>query len=506
MAIKLKNRKTVEFGDFQTPLQVCFDVCTLLSRTGLQPATVVEPTCGVGNFLLAALQVFSTIDFALGMEINTTYVTEARNALQDLPSARRATVTQHDFFQADWSSLLANAHSPILVLGNPPWVTNAELGRLGSSNLPEKSNVHQHGGFDALTGKSNFDISEWILLKVAAWLQDRGGTMAMLCKTAVARKILAHCWKESLSLRRSDIYSIDAAAIFGATVDACLLVCDYGSGAVSLDCAIHPALTFEVSRTIGSRDGLLLADVAKYEKWKHLIGSDGPRWRSGIKHDCAEVMELTEDGRGLHNGLGESIEIEDTYCFPMLKSSEIAAPLQAAPSRRMVVTQMSVGDDTSNIRNTAPRTWDYLNAHAERLDRRRSTIYRNRPRFAVFGVGPYSFAPWKVGISGMYKQLLFKPIPPFGNKPVVLDDTAYFLPCSTKEQCNYLCELLNSPTAREFFEAFVFWDSKRPITVEVLSRLDLRSLAQQLGSSATFDRLVLHDFPRQAEAQASLIF
>jgi hypothetical protein len=41
--------------------------------------------------------------------------------------------------------------------------------------------------------------------------------------------------------------------------------------------------------------------------------------------------------------------------------------------------------------------------------------------------------------------------------------------------------LLHSEQACDYFNAFAFWDAKRPITVEVLSRLDLRALAREHG-------------------------
>jgi hypothetical protein len=44
-----------------------------------------------------------------------------------------------------------------------------------------------------------------------------------------------------------------------------------------------------------------------------------------------------------------------------------------------------------------------------------------------------------------------------------------------------LHELLQSSQARQFLGAFIFWDSKRPITSEVLGRLDLLALAAELG-------------------------
>ena len=66
-------------------------------------------------------------------------------------------------------------------------------------------------------------------------------------------------------------------------------------------------------------------------------------------------------------------------------------------------------------------------------------------------------------------------------KPVMLDDTCYFIPCKTEEEAVCISEMLNSDIAREFYSAFIFWDAKRPVTIEILQRLDLLSLAAELG-------------------------
>jgi hypothetical protein len=120
-------------------------------------------------------------------------------------------------------------------------------------------------------------------------------------------------------------------------------------------------------------------------------------------------------------------------------------------------------------------------------------VYRNRPRFSIFGVGDYTFSPHKVAIAGFYKRLSFRRLGSFQGKPTVLEDTAYFLPCRTKKEAAYLCSLLDSEPAQEFYSAFIFWDAKRPITAEVLRRLDLRRLAAQLGSQSEFDGYCLRN-------------
>jgi hypothetical protein len=120
--------------------------------------------------------------------------------------------------------------------------------------------------------------------------------------------------------------------------------------------------------------------------------------------------------------------------------------------------------------------------HADRLDRRASSIYRNRPRFSIFGVGKYTFAPWKVAISGFYKQLIFTKLGQYAGKPIVLDDTCYFLPCASEAEADELMRLLNGPVARDYLSSLIFWDTKRPITAEILQTLDLDRLAQESGA------------------------
>ena len=486
MARTSKSKRAAEFGDFQTPMPLARKVCATLLRQGLEPATILEPTCGEGAFLRAALEGFATASKALGLEINPSYVEFARAQLRNSPYQSKAEILKRDFFATDWCRLIATLSEPILVIGNPPWVTKAALGVLGSSNLPDKSNFQSHTGLDAITGKSNFDIAEWMLIKLLDCLNGREATVAMLCKTAVARKVLLHVWKNSLSLKDSSVHRIDAREVFGAAVDACLLVCNLSASRHSQDCDVYQALgDVEKAGAIGYRDGRLLADVPAYERLKHLRGDEVYRWRSGMKHDCGKVMEFHKEGRRYRNGLGELVELEDEYLYPMLKSSQLANATSAHPKRWVLVTQRSLSDDTAMIARTAPKTWEYLVSHAERLDGRRSSIYRNRPRFSVFGVGDYSFAPHKVAISGLHKRLRFAEIGTSGGKPILLGDTSYFVSCRTREEASFIASLLNSEVAKDFFSAFIFWDAKRPITIEILRQLDLTALAKELGSSET---------------------
>jgi hypothetical protein len=159
---------------------------------------------------------------------------------------------------------------------------------------------------------------------------------------------------------------------------------------------------------------------------------------------------------------------------------------RAAPNRFLLVTQRALGEDTEQIRDSAPKTWAYLLAHRRRLDARKSSIYRGKPAFAMFGIGDYSFAPFKVAICGLYKRLSFRVVGPVDGRPVMLDDTSYFLPCWDPVQAEELCRALNGERAQDFFRARVFWDSKRPINKSLLQALSLDALLRAEGRASPF--------------------
>jgi SAM-dependent methyltransferase len=473
------------FGDFQTPLVLAREICSLLLSRKIQFRSILEPNCGTGGFLLAAAEAFQNVEKFVGADINPEHLRIAKEKLENVRAKSKTVLLNEDFFRFDWDKLLDSVPEPVLIIGNPPWVTNTELSILGSRNTPIKSNVCNLSGLEALTGKSNFDISEWMLNKELELISGRKRTLAMLCKTSVARKVMLHAWKQKLAIHDAHIYPVDAAKHFGVSVDACLLVVRGWGKANDSTCQIHKSLKqFAPCTFLGCTGKYLVADMDAFKRHKELLGNPVYKWRSGIKHDCAKVMELTKQQSGYTNGFGEPVDLEPDYLYPMLKGSQLANGLIKNPTLWMLVTQHHPGEDTGLIRNYAPKTWEYLAKHCEPLDRRGSAIYKNRPRFSIFGVGQYTFAMWKVAISGFYKSLDFRLVGPYENKPVVLDDTCCFIGCQSEEKAELLLEIYNSDITKDFYSAFIFWDEKRPITIGILQRLDVCKLAKQLGLGA----------------------
>ncbi len=477
-----------DLGDFQTPPALVASVLDSLGPIGSRWTRVLEPTCGRGNFVRGLLASPVPPLEIQAVEIQDGHFEVARKVL-DEPSATRVLVKKANVFDLNLGrDLRWSDTGPLLVVGNPPWVTNSELGVLESSNLPGKTNMKRLSGIEALTGSSNFDIAEYIWLKLIKELAHERPTIALLCKTAVARNLLEFASKANLPIANASLRKINAKKWFGASADACLFRMDVGPGEKRYEVRVFPDLyAAEPEAKMGFVNGQMVADVSVHERLAFADGVSPVTWRQGLKHDAASVMELNCDASGrLKNRLGEVVDVEAEYIYPLLKSTDL---FHGAKSKKyVIVTQQKLSDGTHQLRWTAPRLWTYLEAHSEVFAKRKSSIYRNKPAFAMFGVGDYSFSPYKVGVSGLHKKFRFRAIGPLSGKPVMLDDTGYFVACHSFQQAILLSSLLNDPLCLELIRSMSFTDSKRPITKKLLQRIDLRVLLNQTNSRSLLAR------------------
>ena len=457
-----------EFGDYQTPDRFADIVCKYL-YTGLKihPKFIIEPTAGVGSFIKSSLRHFNECISIVGIEINQEYCNICRSDIND----ERVRIECRNFFEYDLSDYVENGDDT-LIIGNPPWATNSDL----NYNLPRKVNFKRLSGTDAITGSSNFDICEYIILKLVSAFKKTGAIIAMLCKTSVARNVLQELNRTSTKAEYVKILLFDSAKVFGISASACLLV-------IKLSDAFDNANVCEVAKlddpqTVISKikyeNGILSTETGGVE---NLEGTCQIEWRQGVKHDCSSVMELEilENGN-YRNKKKEEVELEETLVFPFVKSSGFKKPIICDCFKKyVIITQKKSREDTSYIRELAPLTWHYLISNKELFAERKSSIYNGAPAFSMFGVGGYSYAKYKVGVSGFYKKPLFSLL--YNSKdvdhPVMLDDTTYFLSFDTYNNAYVCMVLLNSESVQNFLYSISFRDSKRPYTKRVLQRVDL---------------------------------
>ena len=164
MAKRSRGIDKLQYGDFQTPIDLARRICAVLSESINAPRTVLEPTCGQGSLLAAAAEAFPRAQRIIGLDRNASYLKQARRRLNAILANARTTnaevtLCESDFFKTDWQKHRLFFQPPLLVIGNPPWVTNSSLATVESDNLPNKSNINGVRGIDAITGGGNFDIS-----------------------------------------------------------------------------------------------------------------------------------------------------------------------------------------------------------------------------------------------------------------------------------------------------------------------------------------------------------
>ncbi len=494
-----------DLGDFQTPRDLAAAVLRALGSIGSRWTRVLEPTCGSGSFLHALLEAPAPPRELIGVEVQESHWSAARS-LVGQSAGTRVEVVQASLFDLDLrTDLRWHDRGPLLVVGNPPWVTSAALGRMASRNVPTKSNVKALPGLAALTGSANFDIAEAVWLKLLAELAEEQPTIALLCKTSVARAVLEFAHHRALPIADAAIFQIDAPRWFGAAVGACLLRVTMGPGRRFEEIPVFGRLEAASPLTsMGFRQGKLIADAAALDRHSFALGTSPLNWRQGLKHDAAAIMELSVVGAGTsacyRNRLGQDVDIEPEFVYPLLKGADLRKPPRERPCRAVILTQQRIGQETSTLEHRAPRLWSYLHGHRSRFMGRKSSIYRAQPEFALFGVGPYSFAPWKVAVSGLHRPARFQAIGPADGRPVMFDDTCYLLPCQSASEAAVLSALCNSSITLGVVHAMSFPDAKRPVTKGLLQRIDLSAILDRVDCTelAARARTVLAEQPASA--------
>ena len=457
-----------EYGDYQTPVDFAEKVCNYLKEyRHIKPSAVIEPTCGLGSFLKSSLT-FDAEEY-YGIEINQDYCSKCQATIND----KRIKIINADFFAFSSKTLIKDKRQ-ILIIGNPPWVTNSTLSALDSDNLPIKTNFKKLKGLDAITGASNFDICEYIILQLINEYRDTNTVISMLCKTSVARNVFKELKRNYVSFSACDILEFDA-------LNVCFLVIQLSEKqCTSYFCNVYD---FDYPQTVKSRLGY--SDGQFYSKLdKNVENFDGHccfEWRQGVKHDCSKIMELTLRNGKLQNGQKEIIHIEDDIVFPLVKSSMFKKAVINSFSKFVIVTQKKVREETFHLKKEVPKTWAYLNDNITLFENRKSSIYHDTPAFSMFGVGDYSYSKYKVGVSGFYKQPLFSVLFSDNEKPVMTDDTSYFICFDNYEMAYVAMLLLNSKKVQAFLKSIAFLDSKRPYTKKVLERLDFEKIVESLS-------------------------
>ena len=359
-----------------------------------------------------------------------------------------------------------------------------------------KSNIMGFKGIDALTGKSNFDITETIIIKMIKLFSKNKGKIAILCKNTVVRNILKETKNSNLMISNIRALNFKAKEYFGKICNASLFIADFTPNKNETWCSIADLEEpNKIIKKIGWYRNYFVSDIEKYKRHSQFEGQFPINWRQGIKHDCASVLELqlATDGK-LFNKNNEVVEVEEDLIYPLMKGSSLRKFYAQDNSKRLILTQTKLSEDTNKIKEEHPKTWQYLMKNKKAFSRRKSRVFQMKSAFSIFGVGDYVFSPYKVALAGFYKKPIFSFVTPLNEKPVLFDDTCYYLSFQDYNEALFICSALNSNTLIDFLESIVFIDSKRPFTKEALMRIDLAHLVKNTSFTSIKEMWIAHSF------------
>lgn len=131
--------------------------------------------------------------------------------------------------------------------------------------------------------------------------------------------------------------------------------------------------------------------------------------------------------------------------------------LAFVPNQGITAAPLEAADDAMA---KLPRTRAYFRAFSSFLKAR--STYRQRmksaPMWAIYNVGPYSFAPYKVVWAEMTTDFVAAVataarVPLVGKRPYIPDHKIFYLDFDQAEPAYFICGLMNAPSFKEIIEA-----------------------------------------------------
>jgi len=415
-----------------------------------------------------------------------------------------------------WARFLKNAFAPMFagqfdyVVGNPPWIRWRFLSneyREATLKLWRGYGLFSLKGLDATLGGGEKDFSMLFTYACADYYLKDGAKLGFLITQEVfkskgagegfrrfqlgegqyLRVIKAH---DFVSIQPFEGAANKTAAIILRKGEKTEYPLPYflwtkkkGVGKIATDKLLDEIIVFL------QRKKLMVKPVGKFTgPWQHygkaqnsltnIEGENHYQARRGAATDpygvfWLDVKQVLSDGRIMVRNLTEfgkrkiqSVEetLEPDLVFPMVRGKDIER-WGCTPQIYLLVTQNPNTREPYHeieMKKKWPRTYNYLTKFKDALLARGSkAVLRLAERtafYAMFGIGPYSFARYKVIWKRMTNDIFscvvsqFKT--PFGYKTIVVPETVSFFPVDNELEAHYLCAIINSRPVRNFIKSF----------------------------------------------------
>lgn len=185
------------------------------------------------------------------------------------------------------------------------------------------------------------------------------------------------------------------------------------------------------------------------------------------KNGLVEIETCPEAGK-TNIGPKQRFWVEPDMLYPLLKGASDFSACSIHPKKDLYVlvpnsgiTKGAYEAADSRLKSELLKTYDYFKAFKRLLEQRSTYKGRmpNAPFYAIYNVGEYTFARWKV-IWAEQKEFCAAvastaPMPCKGEQVFIPDHKLFFADFDTPELAYFLCGLLNSSLVRSFISSHV---------------------------------------------------
>lgn len=511
-------------GEYYTPRGVAELAVEELSVADVADETFLDPGCGSGAFLAVCIdrtrealaedcspeEVVETVtDTVYGIDLNPVAVKSAKlgYVLSLLPSLQSAGVESVEIPVFLGDSLRLTRDDPIGVadhdltvdhlVGNPPWITWGNLPEAvrdaWRERYADRLDLLPHRGPASRLGFGNDDVSlPFVWVCVHHYLRE-GGDASFVLKRDVTKgpagKLLRSQSLDGRSLAVRFVHDFGDLRPFGEQVDA-------GSAIYTLSADEEPEFPIPAAawrhgsegegpdfstaggmrRTLDREStGFVPVDGddpssawIRRDAERQALGECDHEIRHGLKDDAKEVFALDRS---------QLSDLEPDLVYPYLKSKHVVKYGLFDHDLHLVPMEKAGQDNEDELRTRYPRTYEYLDAHRDRLADRASSWLERGPFYNVFGLGDYTWADYKV----VWCRLGFKPHfavvstvtdPDLGEKQVVPGDHFMFVSTDDRHEAHFLTALLNSASYQRSLRDLAS-EGKASLSKTVVSKLAL---------------------------------
>lgn len=541
-------------GEYYTPRGVT-ELAVDSLDIDVADARLLDPGCGAGAFLAAAIDakraaidatptetIERIVDSVVGIDLNPVAVKTAKltylRSLADLLDAADRERLSIPVFLTDALGLTRDDEIRFdgepadttfdALVGNPPWIPWERLPdsikTAWRREYVSELGLQPHEGIEARLGHSNDDVSVPFAFTCIHRYLRTGGDAAFVLKRDLVRgpagAVLRRLAVGGRSLRLRQVHDLAAldpfpdagadAAVYTFTADADSVVPvpatvwrrPNGNGASFASAAALRETAARTETQLVPMDGddrtsaWVRADLAREAQ-----GRCAHEIRHGLKDDAAAVFGLDRE---------EVRRVEPARVYPYLRSRHVRKYGLTGHDLRLVPADEAGEDNEAELRDRYPETYDYLTSHRETLLDRSSSWLDRGPFYTQFGLGPYTWAPYKV----VWCRLGFKPDfavastrtdPDLGEKTVVPGDHYMFVATEDRRTAHFLCALLNSAPYQRTLRTLAS-GGKASLSKSVVSELALPSWpgtdrARRLAECS----MALHDLVAEGADDAAAI-